>query len=79
LEEVRASRSVIIPLTAVTAEEFKAELLKEYKKEFLSEGVMFFYYKRTGMEQIPQYTKEMGDAQYVLPFPDIEIANGRVQ
>jgi len=79
LEEIRATRSVMAPLTAVSAEELKEELLKEYKKEFLSEGVMFFYYKRTGAITIPQYTQEMGDAQYVLPFPDIEIENGRVQ
>ena len=24
------------------------EIQKEYHKEFLSEGVMFYYYKRTG-------------------------------
>ena len=79
LDEVRITRGITTPLSISTVEEAKEELLKEYKKEFLCEGVVFFYYKRTGMPFIPQYTGEMTDAQYVLPFPDIEIENGRVQ
>ena len=52
--------------------------MKEYQKEFLSEGVMFYYYKRTGATSIPR-TEEMDDKKYVLPYPDFEIQSGRVQ
>jgi hypothetical protein len=55
------------------------EIQKEYHKEFLSEGVMFYYYKRTGTKTIPNYTEDMEDAQYVLPYPEFEIQSGRVQ
>ena len=55
------------------------EIQKEYHKEFISEGVMFYYYKRTGCKSIPNYSEEMTDTQYLLPYPTFEIQSGRVQ
>ncbi len=40
---------------------------------------MFYYYKRTGCKSIPNYSEEMTDTQYLLPYPTFEIQSGRVQ
>jgi hypothetical protein len=79
LNEVRTTRGITTPLSGLTAGQVEEEITKEYKKEFLLEGVMFFYYKRKGFTTIPRYVGAMSDAQYVWPFPDIEISSGRVQ
>ncbi|ALJ06494.1 carbohydrate-binding protein SusD [Pseudalgibacter alginicilyticus] len=82
LNLVRTSRGIIevIPDTA-TQEEVMLEIKKEYKKEFLSEGQLFFYYKRTGETEIFGLSDSviLDDAVYVLPFPDVELEFGSVQ
>jgi hypothetical protein len=55
------------------------EIKKEYHKEYLLEGVMFYYYKRTGADMLPNMETPMTDAEYVLPYPEFELQNGRVQ
>jgi hypothetical protein len=60
----------------------KAELQKEYRKEFISEGQLFFYYKRNGLTQMPGLSAQIiaDDRIYRLPYPDNEIEFGnRVQ
>lgn len=79
LNTVREKRGLYTPLKNLEVEEVLAEIQKEYRKEFLSEGVMFYYYKRTGATTIPHYAEVMGDAQYVLPYPEFEIISGRIQ
>ncbi|AWK07074.1 hypothetical protein HYN56_23710 [Flavobacterium crocinum] len=54
------------------------EVTKEYKKEFIGEGQLFFYYKRINSVTIPNGSAAsgnltMGAAQYVVPLPDAEI------
>ena len=82
LNTVRASRGIIqeIPLT-VDAETATKELEKEYQKEFVCEGQLFFYYKRNGIEKLPGVSAEivMDDEEYMLPFPDVELEFGRIQ
>lgn len=52
------------------------ELTKEWQKEFIGDGQMFFYYKRNGFTSIP-YTKVTGeDKLYVLPLPQQEVDFG---
>lgn len=49
-----------------------AELLKEYRKEFLGEGQLFFYYKRINQPAIKGYNSlnvSMNAAKYVVPLP----------
>jgi len=49
LNQVRAARNLITPLTTVNVPNVTAlttEIMNEYRKEFLGEGQMFFYYKR---------------------------------
>ena len=79
LNTVRANRGIQQDLTGLTTQEALAELEKEYKKEFIADGIMFFYYKRTGQQNIPGYQQEAGDNVYLLPYPNTEIQMGRNQ
>ena len=76
---VRKTRGLYNPLTHLTQAEVLKEIEKEYQREFLGEGIMYFYYKRLGAEMIPAKSGAMTDADYVLPFPDLEIQSGRIQ
>lgn len=82
LNILRSSRGILenIPETA-TQEEVLLEIKKEYKKEFLSEGQLFYYYKRTGATEIFGLSDniELNDDVYVLPYPDIELQFGAGQ
>jgi hypothetical protein len=54
------------------------EITKEYKKEFIGEGQLFFFYKRNNTTAIPNGAATsgnvtMGALQYVVPLPDSEI------
>lgn len=55
----------------------EAELVKEYAKEFLCEGQLWFYYKRTGTRQIQSGSTNqmlnMSNAYYTPRLPDSEI------
>ena len=60
--------------TAVLA----TEVTKEYRKEFIGEGQLFFYYKRINSANIPNGAAASGNltmnaTQYVVPLPDSEI------
>ncbi|WP_418992497.1 RagB/SusD family nutrient uptake outer membrane protein [Alistipes sp.] len=80
LTTVRRQRGVFEELDpAMDAEAIMDEIRKEYRKEFLCEGVVFYLYKRFGQPMIPNYDKEMTDKQYVLPYPEYELRMGRVQ
>jgi starch-binding outer membrane protein, SusD/RagB family len=57
----------------------QTEIFKEYQKEFLQEGQLFFYYKRLNLSRI-EFTQVPGSAAvYVLPIPDDEIEYGNVK
>lgn len=79
LNSVRNMRGLYENLEDLTVEQILNEIKKEYHKEFLSEGVMFYYYKRTGTTVVPHYSEEMSDNEYLLPFPAFELQAGRVQ
>jgi hypothetical protein len=54
------------------------EVTKEYRKEFIGEGQLFFYYKRINSATIPNGSATTGNLtmtalQYVVPLPDAEI------
>jgi len=79
LEKVRESRRIVQPLPAnLNSETFSQELLKEYRKEYVAEGQLFFYYKRLGLQHIPNYSASIiaDDKIYMLPFPPSEIEFG---
>lgn len=83
LQEVRASRRIVQELPKeMSVENFQEELMKEYRKEYIAEGQLFFYYKRIGLLHIPNISSDViaDDAIYMLPFPMSEIEFGnRVQ
>lgn len=79
LNKIRENRGISTPLENIDTDQIIKEIQKEYHKEFISEGVMFHYYKRTGSLSVPNYTEEMTDKQYVLPYPIFELQSGRVQ
>jgi hypothetical protein len=83
LNKVRSSRGIInqIALTA-NATTLQAEIQKEYRKEFLMEGQLFFYYKRLGLTTFPGLSSSIvaNDKIYLLPYPNDEVEFGnRVQ
>lgn len=79
LNKIREIRGISTTLENINADQITTEIQKEYRKEFFSEGVMFYYYKRTGCLSVPNYSEEMGDKQYVLPYPTFELQSGRIQ
>lgn len=70
LNIMRTKRGVYNNLENLTVEQIMNEIRKEYHKEYLSEGVMFYYYKRTGATNVPFYSDIMSDKEYVLPSPE---------
>lgn len=55
------------------------EIVKEYRKEFVGEGQLFYFYKRKGIAYIPGTSVELTDARVVLPYPDVELDFGQKQ
>jgi len=71
LNVVRFNRN--LPNLPTTANKH-TELQKEYQKEFIGEGQLFFYYKRRGITSIPNPTATSGNitmnaSKYVVPLP----------
>ena len=48
------------------------ELMREYRKEFFSEGQLFYFYKRHNYKTFPYCVKEDMSASYQWPLPDNE-------
>lgn len=74
LDTVRVHRNLPkYSLTALTLDSLNVEIRKEYQKEFIAEGQMFFYYKRKNMpfSSLP-FTKVPvdGNASYVFVKPE---------
>ena len=74
LNEVRRHRGITTDLVDLDETEIKNEILKEWRKEYLALGQLFFLYKRWNMEKVGSTT--MTDEQYVLPFPENETLAG---
>ena len=51
----------------------KEEIIKEYRREFMAEGQMFFTYKRLGTEQMLWRNQSVGENNYIAPVPASEI------
>ena len=75
LETLRANRGYATdPLPA--GADLQEELRKEYQKEFVAEGQLFYFYKRQNMTSIPFTAQEMNRSVYVFPVPDNELEFG---
>lgn len=76
LNLVREARNLeFAPLSDLSADQIQEEVAKEYRKEFLAEGQMFFYYKRLDASRI-EGAGVNAQSIYVLPMPDTEIEFG---
>lgn len=78
LNNIRANRGLANLATTGTAGTLTLEITKEYKKEFIGEGQLFFYYKRINSATVnngsaASGTVAMGPLQYVVPLPESEI------
>lgn len=74
LETVRSNRIPdVTPLsTTLTADQIQEEIFKEYRKEFLQEGQLFYYYKRRNEANIPGASVTPTKNVYVIPLPESE-------
>lgn len=73
LNMVRKNRGLSeLPLDG-TGEKLIAEIKKEYQKEFLAEGQLFYYYKRVRTDKMLFSFTTLTDARYILPIPDSEL------
>ena len=78
IDTVRANRYLSdFPLDQdLSQEEIREELYKEYRKELIGEGQLFYYYKRLNYPNIPGSAVAGNENLYVLPMPDNEIEFG---
>ena len=84
LNAVRMQRNIPDQLSeSLTQAEVLDEIYKEYAKEFMCEGQLFYYFKRRNTEYIPVPSVSGGSLtysyvvpNYVLPLPDDEIEYG---
>jgi hypothetical protein len=77
LSDVRQARGAERSITASTKEEMLAEIITEFRKDMMTEGQLFYLYKRLNMQKIQSATKpgtevQMSAANYVLPIPTSE-------
>jgi hypothetical protein len=82
IRQVREMRGIAADFTCSDNASLYEALQKEYQKEFVAEGVLFYFYKRLGQAGITNSggsVIEMNDAKYTLPYPDLEIQSGRMQ
>ena len=84
LNTVRSHRNLVDGLsTALSESDAMEEIRKEYTKEFMCEGQLYYFYKRLNYEQIPIPTA-IGNTisysyavpHYVFPLPDDETEYG---
>lgn len=63
-----------IDASPLTQNDVMTEIMREYRREFYGEGVMFYTYKRLGEKQMLwKDDREVGENDYVAPLPDTEI------
>lgn len=80
LETVRQHRGMVAyPLNCTTKEELQNEIGKEYAKEFIAEGQLFYYKKRLGQTITSHSAYDTYTVQpesFTLPIPDDENTYG---
>jgi len=70
INDLRKNRGfdVLIP-AGTTAATLRNELLLEYRREFIGEGVMFYYYKRLDADKMEGGATTFTKQKYVIPIP----------
>jgi hypothetical protein len=78
LKEIRSHRGITEQIPAGTpAETLQNEIKQEYFREFICEGMMFHYYKRTDADRMDGIATDFDKTKYVLPMPAEEIEYGQ--
>ncbi|MEJ5056432.1 RagB/SusD family nutrient uptake outer membrane protein [Sphingobacterium sp. MYb382] len=78
LNKVRTNRNTF-SLNPSDAVQLKNFITAEYRKEFIGEGQMFYYYKRNASTMIPNHAALVGEkamplGNYRVPLPESEIS-----
>lgn len=78
LNVLQRSRNTV-NVTLQTREELETLIQKEYEREFIGEGQLFFFYKRKKLNNIPDGArpaslKNMLPENYVFPIPESEVS-----
>lgn len=76
LDELTQARG-LGKISTATGFDIRDEIFKEYRREFLAEGQLFFYYKRKDQTTLP-YADIMPKTRngYIFPLPDVEMEFG---
>jgi hypothetical protein len=78
LNEIRAHRGIAEQLPdGMPTATLQDEIKQEYLREFICEGLMFFYYKRTDADRMEGIATDFDKTKYVLPMPAEEIEYGQ--
>ena len=77
LRAIREHRNCHMPIEASSADEVRELVTKEFAREVIGEGQLFFYYKRLNLEKFLSGseiggTYEMMTGNYVWDLPDVE-------
>ena len=73
LSVVRKARGAKRDISGTASKDYYNELVAEYKKEFLAEGQMFYFFKRWNMPVTTGTQVIQMDGRYVMPIPESEI------
>ncbi|MHA4893565.1 RagB/SusD family nutrient uptake outer membrane protein [Pedobacter sp. PWIIR3] len=77
LNAVRRARNQTADVSATVSDaELQNQIFREYRREFIAEGQLFYYYKRLNKSAIEYSTVAGSNSVYVLPIPDDEIKYG---
>lgn len=77
LNKVRTARSLRELDPGIDATTLQNEIFKEYRRDFICLGQLFYYYKRMNMSKITgALNATIGNTEYVLPLPKQEIEFG---
>lgn len=75
---LRDARIDVLLSAGTTEPVLLSEIAKEYRKDFICEGQLFFFYKRNSYVNIPgAITGQMKESQYIFPLPNQEIEFGK--
>jgi hypothetical protein len=78
LNEIRSHRGITEQIPAGTPVDIlQNEIKQEYLREFICEGLVFFYYKRTDADRMEGIDTDFDKTNYVLPMPAEEIEYGQ--
>lgn len=73
LNQVRNKRVLAAIPSGISSQKLDEEILKEYQKDFYAEGQLFYYYKRKLTVRMLFGSKNLTEANYIVPVPVNEL------